>query len=343
MRGTRRVAVLGLVLGAGALVAGCGDTTTSGEPLPTGSLSIDRDTRVWVDGRTAHVGGTTFELQPKPESFAAGASGLYYLAKGVLYFADDSGSTEIAEVGEASEIHGSADRRYVGYVDFGPDFGARPAEAVVVDTTTGEPVFRTGVGNGDEDDDDLGDLYSESTPTFVGFDDEAGYVVTARSNDAYRLPLGGGEPENVGDGIPEGPTTVFGGERVWIGRDGVRWTITGTGSAEGDGTVDGGSRYPGGAFATANSYGATVFFEVDTGRAVELESDFERLRIGTWTGPTEFLGVGFDGEYAESPTGRSAVVLCSLESRNCETLGRTADYAERGGILFDTGESTTIL
>lgn len=336
-----RTAVVALVA-VGALAA-CGFETGDGPavlPLPTGSGTFDVADPVWVEGATAHVGDRSFALDPAPEAFVVGASGLYYLAHGVLYFADDQGTRQVDEVGDQSQLRASADGRYLGYVDYGPELGVRVAEAVVYDTTTGERLNHSTEGNGSEGG-DLSDLYAESASRFLGFDESAGYVA-ASSNDVYRLPLDGGDPEKVGYvGDPAGswPVAAAGGDRVWVRADGGQFRIP----DDGDGTTDGGSLSPSGKFASANSWGPTVFFDVALGEEVVVRSGFRHVLLGRWVDGEEFLGVGFDGRFPDGLTGRSAVLRCSLRTRECDTLAAVTDAGKRGVVLFAAGEAASVV
>ena len=166
----------------------------------------------------------------------------YDLADGVLYRWRDGAadSARVADLGGIGWLSTTADGRYLAYVDHehGPrNLGDhRIAETVVFDTTTGREVVRDAAGNGARTGtEDLADLYGESTPTVLGFDDDAVYSQTARGGAVLRWDLATGRRSALGP--RERPVT----ENRPAGRSSTSTSSTGS---RGSGRARGSARTP---------------------------------------------------------------------------------------------------
>ncbi len=171
------VALVGLVLVATLGVAMLVPPDTD---LDATSRAVDfsRPELLWAEETTLYYGDETFDLgsahvrgmAPSPHGIfleVARKPGYQVIPRWVLF--DGKRVHELP--GEPDDVTVSPDGRYAGWLDRkGPlRPGGRLAAVVVVDLETGDTVFRTSEGMGGFTD-DLGDLYEELDPRFLGFD-----------------------------------------------------------------------------------------------------------------------------------------------------------------------------
>ncbi len=167
------------------MVAGCTGDQAPASPdpdrvLPELTTDFGAARPTWAQGRTVHYGseqlrvergvldGAISELHPTPYGFVVRGEESWALV--------GRGGTHPLPA-ELSSIAVSRDGHLLGWIDrHGPMRPAgRVAEAVVVDLATGEITGRTSEGMGGGAGDDLGVLYSELPPVFLGFDDPDAY------------------------------------------------------------------------------------------------------------------------------------------------------------------------
>jgi hypothetical protein len=194
---------------AAALTAGCGTGSPTGSApydLPTGQRAASTAAVVFATGEELHIGTRTYPIRPAPQTMVDTAAGLYYLTHGVLYQwdRDHERSLRVADIGGIGWLSTTFDGRFLAFIDYehGPRNlgGHRIAEAVVFDTTTGQQLVRDATGNGSRSGtEDLSDLYAESTPTILGFDDDAVYAQTAKGGAIARWDLEDGHRSDLGD------------------------------------------------------------------------------------------------------------------------------------------------
>lgn len=210
-------AVLVALACAATLLAGCGDHAAgededgSSLEVPVGDVDLDVDAPAWSTGDEIRVGEATIPVDPRPDSWVVGPHGVYYLTGETLWFADESGSQEVATVGY-SELSLSPDRALLGLVDLAngpPDrFDTPVAVPLVFDLETGEEVLDAEPGEPTADD-DLAVLYGEIEPVVLGFDDDAVYAIDPLRGGLNRFPLDGGDPEEIPDEEEDGVTDAL--------------------------------------------------------------------------------------------------------------------------------------
>ncbi|GAA4698634.1 hypothetical protein GCM10023349_13500 [Nocardioides conyzicola] len=177
---------MGLLLGL-VLVAGCGDRTTepSGMREPTGQprpVVLEPGQLVWAQRSTIHVGEKTYDVSPQlVQSMSWTPYGLYLrLTKdpdnGPFHesFFDGTTLEPVRDVYAFDRVITSPSGRLAAWVERnGPKRPAgRVAQAVVVDTATGERVYENADGMGGEKGDDLADRYEELSPGVIDLTDE---------------------------------------------------------------------------------------------------------------------------------------------------------------------------
>lgn len=128
------------------------------------------------DGRVIEVDDLTH--------FVVAGSGVFYVDDdGVFHMADEDGSQVIDAPAEPETIHASPDGRYVGWIEYRDTVNEEPAQAVVVDTTTGMEVLRDDHGQDVEEGYYLVDLYENDRPGFEGLSNTTAYVHGAGANE----------------------------------------------------------------------------------------------------------------------------------------------------------------
>ena len=325
---------------AAVLTAGCGAASIAGSApydLPTGQRAASAPVVVFATGEQLHVGTRTYPIVPAPQTMVDTAGGLYYLAHGVLYrWNDDHGeSTRVADSGGIGGLSTTADGRYLAFVDYehGPRNarGHRIAETVVFDTTTGRQLVRDGRGNGaPSGTDDLSDLYGDSTPTVLGFDDEAVYAQTAKGSAIARWDLGTGQRSDLSDreypvteNQPGGPLVDFNLVR------GVPREAPGEA-----GGAYAGRRSPDGRRLAYTLVRRPVVYTVGDRKPRELSVDGRHFVLAGWLDADRFYGLAV----AETNPSTAQVMVCSVTSSRCAAAGRPVP-AEHGALpVFTTGD-----
>jgi hypothetical protein len=337
----RRAKPLRVALAAAALATGGAGTwlagAATGYDLPVGPPAAAPGELVFATGEELHVGARTYAVRPAPETMVATAGGLYYLADGVLYRWRDgaAGSARVAALGGIGWLSTTADGRYLAYVDHehGPRNlgGHRIAETVVFDTTTGREVVRDAAGNGARTGtEDLSDLYGESTPTVLGFDDDAVYAQTARGGAVLRWDLDTGRRSALGprerpvtENRPAGPLVdldlVGGLPRERPG--------------EGVGAYTGRRSPDGSRLAYTLGRGPLVSSSGDR-RPVRLDVGGRQFVLAGWLDDDRLYGLALD----RAPRPTAEVTVCSVPSGRCVAAGPRVP-AEDGALpVFATGD-----
>jgi hypothetical protein len=204
MRRTPGTALLVLSL---AVVASCGSAELGGgakAAWPTASAPIDVQGVSWVKGTTfGDSTGPLFDVKPAPASFVVAGDGIYYGtgdesvqnqpgqrvyygAGQRMYYATAGGTTDLGKVGNPDTLKASPDGRWIAFIDF----GSGPAEAVVVDTTTGKEVLRTDKHMADENGGDASDLYAEEPPGIPLITDDVVWIEAPHGYLEYKLASG---------------------------------------------------------------------------------------------------------------------------------------------------------
>lgn len=323
-----------------AVTAGCVVVSLTGSAaydLPSGQRPASGTEVVFATGEELHLGARTYPILPAPQTMVDTAGGLYYLTDSVLYRWDRrrNRSTRVADIGGIGWLSTTADGRYLAYVDFahGPRNvrGHRIAETVVFDTTTGREVVRDATGNGARTGtDDLPDLYGESTPTVLGFDDDAVYAQTARGGAISRWALDTGHRTDlpgqrypVTENRPGGPLVDF---------DLVRGVPRETPGAAGGGYA--GRRSPDGRRLAYTLAGRPVVYTAEDRKPVKLGVGGRQFVLSGWLDADRFHGLAVD----ESRRATAQVMVCSVISLRCRAASR-AMPAEDGALpVFATGD-----
>ncbi len=342
-RVTNAAATLSCLVALGVL-AGCGGqagspgaekgTLVGQRVLPAGGAAYDDVRLTWAQDRTLHYGRETFETGAVSIRQIAAASSGWFLqvADGQSLedparwtFFDGERSTTLGE--RVDSVATSPDGRWAGWVDrAGPQRpGGQAARVVVVDLTTGRVVLDDSTGMGGEthrdgsDAGDTSDLYSESPPTFLGFDDAFAYWQAPsgrlRWSEATGVETAQSEVEGAPAAMPRGrPVDRYRGTAVTVQRG--RVDRTGFGGSTGTLSPDGGT------VATTGGLGSTAITDARTGRRVPLEIGHRFATFGAWVGDDEVALVTTDRNLWEAkveeryPAG-GFVTTCSLATGVC--------------------------
>lgn len=287
---------------------------------------------VYATGERLYISTIEHEISPAPDSIALTSGGLYFLANGVLYLWDREGSRKVADTGERW-LQTTADGRYLGFIDRRQGSlnlaRQRIAQTVVFDTTTGKEVVRDEAGNGDRwEGEDLSLLYSESPPTFLGFDHQYAYASTA-SGDNYGWDLVTGERTNLGDeGFPETPNRPGG---AFYNFDMVKGVPV-RGEPEMGGSYSG-RLSPDGTRVVYTSSGIPTIFSVARAAAasepVEFPFDKTQMVLVGWLDDEEFLGMGVTGSASgEVRNDMVQMMTCAVASLTCRNVGEPVTATE---------------
>ncbi len=319
------------------VLSGCGGGEEAANHSPTGLLPVGEvdlgppataDDLVWATGSTLHVGAERYDVGRWIRSFDVGRHGIYYVTLKGLHFTDLEDDELITDLGGSDPVV-SPDGRHLGWIDF----EQTPAEVVAYDTESGDQVVGDATGMGDPDDDDLGDLYEDSEPWFLGFDGEAAYAVAADQR-VRRYPLDGGDATvertrtYPGYHLP-GDAPQGHGEPLAELRPRERPRVLARSLLGGEISPDGRSVLP----EIVNHV-----FEprsMRTGRriAIDLGEGRRRFQIGGWLdGHTVYGAAGSPGH---RPLGPSAtLVVCDLAERSCEDVSGPIRLRRLQTVLF---------
>jgi hypothetical protein len=304
-------AVAALILGAGAVEL----TGSTSWDLPTGQPVASPAQVVFATGEELHIASRTYPIRPAPQTMVSTAGGLYYLTNGVLYgwSPDHDESTRVADIGGIGWLSTTADGRYLAFVDFehGPRnaHGSRIAEVVVFDTSSGRQLVRDATGNGSRTStEDLSDLYGESTPTVLGFDDDAVYAQTAHGGAISRWDLDTGQRSDLSDqdypiteNRPGGPLVDF--DLV----HGVPRETPGVGVG-----AYAGRRSPDGTRLAYTLVGRPVVHTTGDREPVEIRIGGRHFVLAGWLDDDRFYGLGVD-----ETAGTAQVMVCSAPAARC--------------------------
>ncbi|MBD8868128.1 hypothetical protein [Nocardioides donggukensis] len=341
--GSRRRGRIALLAGLAALVAvlvGGGLVWALGvddEPftLPVGDPAYDAAAPAWAVGGEIHVGEDVIAVDPAPEAFVVTDAGIHYLADGVLWFTDGGPAEEVATV-RASHLSLSPDGRLLGLLDRGHGprlaFGDVPAVPVVLDVGTGEQVLRIAAPD-DAADEDLGDLYGELPPYFLGFDDEAAYVADPLREGTTRIALDDGSLSSLPDhprprvAGPSGtPVTAAPapGDRIGYPEDPDAGVLIAY-------------RSPAGDVVYSRSAPRVGLFDADSGERVRFDPGAEFFELGGWLDDDTFFGAASSSS-ADGAAGRTRIVTCEVSGGACAPVSDTFQLPEEPTLLFETGE-----
>ncbi|MFC4787133.1 hypothetical protein ACT8ZV_21835 [Nocardioides sp. MAHUQ-72] len=324
------VAVAVLLLGT-AMVRLTGSTSWD---LPTGPPVASPAEVVFATGEELHVGSRTYPIRPAPQTMVSTAGGLYYLAEGVLYRWGRDRSARIADIGGIGWLSTTADGRYLAFVDYehGPRnaHGSRIAQTVVFDTSTGRELVRDATGNGDRTStEDLSDLYSESTPTVLGFDDDAVYAQTAKGGAISRWDLDTGKRSDLGDlaypvteNRPGGPLVDF--DLV----HGVPRETPGAGVG-----AYAGRRSPDGSRLAYTLVGRLVVHTAGEREPASIPVGGRQFVLAGWLDADRFYGLGVD-----EARGTARVLVCSASALRCRPASSPVPAEEGTLPVFTTGD-----
>lgn len=345
--------ILGLVVGLALMsTTACGSDSTATDAddapfsIPVGEPSFDADAATWAVSGRIHVGDVTLDVRPPPERYVVTPRGIYYNARGALYFTDGGPAAKVADVGSTGLAVDPAQRRLAlvdrahGATD---PYETHVAVPVVFDLASGDQVLRVGPGRSPEDD-DLAVLYSEIPPTLLGIDDEAVYAIDplreGADQDEWRFPLDGGRPAAVvgnpmlvrETGIRGWAKPVRGGRYRWdpFYDDGPQERLRATLSPARDviflheGAAEGPSSYYDAKTGEATTFSETPFY------------------LGGWIDDDTFYGAFSPRGSAEGPAGRTTVAVCDLAAApTCTRLAPDLDLPVGASplLLFGTGRS----
>lgn len=178
----------GLLVATTASCAGDDPDEDGGGAWPSTTSPVAADGLVWASGSEVHLpDGTTLDTGRQAGSYVVAGPGVWFASADgadldpgelpVLRVATADGVEETDAHPAIGTLTATTDGRWVAFLDRLED-GAGAAEAVVVDTTTGEEVVRSQEGlvpDGDGDE-DWADLYEDSPVGMLGVVDGTAYV-----------------------------------------------------------------------------------------------------------------------------------------------------------------------
>jgi hypothetical protein len=325
---------------AAALAAGCGagsPTESATYDLPTGQRAASAAAVVFATGEELQIGARTYPIKPAPQTMVDTAGGVYYLTHGVLYRwdRDRDRSLRVADIGGIGWLSTTFDGRFLAFVDYehGPRNlgGHRIAEAVVFDTTTGRQLVRDATGNGSRSGtEDLSDLYAESPPTILGFDDDAVYAQTAKGGAIARWDLETGHRSDLGD--TEYPVTENRPGGPLVDFDLVHGVPRETPAATGGAYA--GRRSPDGRRVAYTLVGRPVVYTAGDRKPLRLSVEGRQFVLAGWLDEDRFYGLAVD----ESKRATAQVMVCAVTASRCTAASRPVP-AEDGTLpVFTTGD-----
>ncbi len=312
---------------------GGGDLT-----VPVGAPTYDVAAPAWAVGRSLHVGDVELDVRPAPEAFGGDdRRGVYYLARGTLWFTDGADPVAVAEV-DTDRLALSTDGRHLGLLDrvHGPTdaAGVAAAVAVVLDVTTGKEVLRTRPARPTVD---VAALYAAQPPTFVGFDEDAAYVADPLVEGVTRLPLDGGPggpapddlrvDRSLGSEVDVVRTTAG---HLRLARDGERPDARALLSPAGD------LIHPLGA-ATPPPGPTTP----PPGVPVRFDPGERWFQLGGWIDQDTYYGAASADGSSAGPSGRTVVVACDVRAPRCRPVSAEFQLPTGPELVFGTGSPAT--
>ncbi len=320
-------------------VAGCGSSggsldaqegaLTGERVLSPGGTTYDEVRLTWAQGGTLHYGDRTLDTGATSIRGIAAASSGWFLEvadspsldeKPSWVFFDGERTTPLGE--RVDFVATSADGRWAGWIDRdGPERpGGQVARVVVVDLTTGRVVLDDSTGMGGEDEDtDVGDLYSELPPTFLGFDDTFAYwqapAGRLRWSEATGVETAEKEVQGGAGPVQRGrPVDRYAGTAVAV-QDG-RVERLGFGGPSGALSPDGDT------IVLTGGLGTSRVSDARTGRPVRLEIGHRFATFGAWVGEDLIALVATDRrltgvDLSGDDPSRGFLTTCSLSTGAC--------------------------
>jgi len=198
--GTRRAATLAAVALVAASTTACDDAVA---PPPPDPLSVEvptvpaaqgplSDEGAWWAAGVLHVGGRSEELGQLTSFALADRTVAFLDAESRLCFTDLV-AAECSSLTAYGDPVVSPDGRHLGFLESSrgrrDTFGQPRLTTVVLDLDSGEVLLATATGMGDPAEDDLGALYSDAEPSFVGFTAQGEAIVQPASSPTGGSPL----------------------------------------------------------------------------------------------------------------------------------------------------------
>jgi hypothetical protein len=206
-----------------ALLSACTDDPGAGgaDSWPTTDQPVDADGLVWASGSEVHLpDGTTIDTGDLAGAYVVAGPGVWFASAEPgeleqnrlpeLRLATPDGVEDTGTHPGIGSLTTTTDGRWLAFVDRLED-GAGPAEAVVVDLSTGEEVVRSDEGlvpDDTPDDEDWTDLYEDAPVSVLGVVDDTAYV--RGLGDVIAHDLSTGEVETID---PSGTELV---EQEWF-------------------------------------------------------------------------------------------------------------------------------
>jgi hypothetical protein len=206
-----------------ALLSACTDGPGAGgaDSWPTTETPVDADGLVWASGSEVHLpDGTTIDTGDLAGAYVVAGPGVWFASAEPgeleqnrlpeLRLATPDGVEDTGTHPGIGSLTTTTDGRWLAFVDRLED-GAGPAEAVVVDLSTGEEVVRSDEGlvpDDTPDDEDWTDLYEDAPVSVLGVVDDTAYV--RGLGDVIAHDLSTGEVETID---PSGTELV---EQEWF-------------------------------------------------------------------------------------------------------------------------------
>lgn len=173
-----------------ALTTACGSDDPAGSQAswPTTSTPVATDGLIWASGSTVHLpDGSTIDTGDLAGAYVVAGAGVWFAsadpderegnALPELRVATADGVEDLGVHPDIGSLATSADGRWLAFIDR-LETGAGPAEAVIVDLTTGEEVVRSSEGLLPKETEgaDWTDLYEDAPVGMLGVVDDTAYV-----------------------------------------------------------------------------------------------------------------------------------------------------------------------
>ena len=261
--------------------------------VPVGPRAAPPDALVYAVGRDLVVDGERHTLEREADSLVSTEGGIYYLSYATLWRWSPEGDEKVTDLGGVGDLKTTADGRYLGFVDYehGPWTlrGGHVAEAVVVDTASGETVLRDTTGNGSRTD-DVEDAYAEVAPAVLGFDDGHVFTRGGVSVETARVDL-------------DGDLVVDWQDRPVVADDSAGGTPVGVTVEDGRAEVDDsvldrlpGRASPDGGLVLFEDEGVVSLVDADGGAPERVVTGSAYTSVGGWLDDATFVLVARDLE-----------------------------------------------
>ena len=315
---SRRRGAVPAALACLLLLGGCtDDRDTETATWATSDEPVDGDGLVWASGSEVHLpDGSTLDLGDLAGAYVVGGAGVWFAST-------EPGQLEGNELPElkvatADGVEGTgahpgigtltttSDGRWLAFIDR-LDRGSGPAEAVVVDLTTGEEVVRSDEGVVPADTDggeDWTDLYEDAPVSMLGVVDGTAYVSGLSDIIAHDLDTGDVRTIDLaGDELADADWFRKLHPEAPLANEDGSWSILPQGF----------------------SAPVTELESADGEKVTTSATDADEWFLGGWLDPTTAIGITPTSVDGRADWSSPALITCTVPDGRCAVVAGTED------------------